>query len=320
MDINIFLAFIAGFISFLSPCIFPVIPSYLSYIGGLGFSDLSGERKEKWNLLLNSILFVAGFTLIFTVMGVFFSSIGFALSGISSYINKAAGVMVMLLGLNFIFNFWKFLNLEKRFHFKNRPNGKTGSIFLGMAFGAGWTPCIGPILASILFVAGTSGSIYKGAILLFAFSTGLGIPFIAAGFFFSFFQNAFIKIRPHLKQIKIGSGLFLIMIGILIFSGQLSRMNIILYLLAENIRKWEIDHIYGSRAVYGSIFLIPALSVAALIRIQLLSLREKNQKLADFPVLHFILFILLTLLSGLAFTGIIDTGELIQKWLTFQGI
>jgi cytochrome c-type biogenesis protein len=320
MNVNIFLAFIAGVISFLSPCIFPVIPSYLSYIGGLSISDLTGENKRKWNLLLNSILFVAGFTLIFIVMGVFFSSIGVALSGIASYINMAAGVIVIFLGLNFILNFWKILNLEKRFHFKNRPAGKTGSLLLGMAFGAGWTPCIGPILASILIIAGTSGSVYKGAVLLFVFSAGLGIPFIVAGLFFSYFQKTFIKIRSHLNQIKIGSGLFLIVMGILIFSGQLTRLNIILYTLAGNIRNWEQDHIQGVRAVYGSIFLIPALFTIVPIRKRFVSLKGKVKNFTNFPFLYFILFMLLILLSGLAYTGLIDIGKLLQNWLTFQGI
>ncbi len=317
MNVNVFFAFIAGLISFLSPCIFPLIPSYLSYIGGLSISELSGKTSRKWDLLLNSIIFVAGFSLIFIVMGVFFSSIGLALSGIGYYINMAAGIMVIILGLNFIFNFWKIMNMEKRFHFKNRPSGKIGSLFLGMAFGAGWTPCIGPILASILFMAGTTGSLYQGVLLLFVYSIGLGIPFIVAGLFFSYFQNTLTKIRPHLQKIKIGSGLFLIFVGILIFSGQLTRMNIILYTLAGKMNAWEKDHIIGARLIYGSIFLIPAILIAIPLRNRFYAVKEKVRK---FHVLYLIFFIVLIGISSLTYTGLIDMGKIIQNWLTFQGI
>lgn len=319
MNINIFLAFLAGLISFLSPCIFPVIPSYLSYISGLSISDISDKKNNRWNLLLNSILFVFGFTIIFILMGVFFSSIGVALSGVATYINMAAGVIVILLGLNFIFNFWKILNLEKKIHFKHRPSGKPGSILLGMAFGAGWTPCIGPILASILFVAGSSGSVYRGAALLFAFSSGLGVPFILAGLFFSFFQKTMVKVRPHLNRIKIGSGLFLIVIGILIFTGQLSKMNIILYTFANKLHNWEISHIIEARAVYGSLFLIPAIFTAIAIRKSFILKKVVTLK-SSFLTFRTALFSGLLIIAVLIYTGIFEIGGLIQKWLTFQGI
>ncbi len=319
MNINIFLAFTAGLISFLSPCIFPVIPSYLSYISGLSISNFTSQKGNKWNLLMNSILFVFGFTIIFVLMGIFFSSLGIALSGITRYINMVAGVIVIFLGFNFIFNFWKILNLEKRIHFKHRPAGKPGSVLLGMAFGAGWTPCIGPILASILIVAGSSGSVYRGAALLFAFSTGLGIPFILAGLFFSFFQKTIVKIRPHLNRIKTLSGLFLIIIGILIFSGQLSKMNILLYAYANKLHNWEINHLYASRAVYGSIFFIPSLFAAAGAWRSFTKYTKMNLKHFT-PILWFGLFLILVSAAVLIYSGFFEIGKLIQKWLTFQGI
>lgn len=319
MNINIFLAFLAGLISFLSPCIFPVIPSYLSYISGLSISDISDKKNNRWNLLLNSILFVFGFTIIFILMGVFFSSIGVALSGITSYINMAAGVIVIFLGLNFIFNFWKILNLEKKIHFKHRPSGKPGSFLLGMAFGAGWTPCIGPILASILFVAGSSGSAFRGAALLFSFSIGLGVPFILAGLFFSFFQKTMVKVRPHLNRIKIGSGIFLIIIGILIFTGQLSKMNIILYSFANNLHKWEINNINEAKAVYGSLFLIPALFIIVNTWKPFIVKKEILLKSSNL-ILRAGLVSGLLIIAVLTYTGLFEIGELIQKWITFQGI
>ena len=319
MNINIFLAFAAGLISFLSPCIFPVIPSYLSYISGLGISDFTNQKGNKWNLLINSMLFVFGFTIIFILMGIFFSSVGIALSGITTYINMAAGVIVIFLGLNFIFNFWKILNLEKKIHFKHRPAGKPGSVLLGMAFGAGWTPCIGPILASILFVAGSSGSVPRGAVLLFAYSTGLGLPFILTGLFFSSFQKTITKIRPHLNRIKTISGLFLILIGILIFSGQLSNLNILLYAYANKLHNWEISHLYLARAVYGSIIFIPSLFAAAAAWRSFSKYNRENLKYF-IPVLWLGIFIILMSSTVLIYSGVLDIGKLIQKWLTFQGI
>jgi cytochrome c-type biogenesis protein len=188
-----------------------------------------------------------------------------------------------------------------------------------MAFGAGWTPCIGPILASILFVAGSSGSVYRGAALLFAFSTGLGVPFILAGLFFSFFQKTMVKVRPHLNRIKIGSGLFLIIIGILIFSGQLSKMNIILYTFANNLHNWEINHIIEARAVYGSLFLIPALFTAVAIWKPFIVKKEVNWK-SSIRTIRTGLFSVLLIIAVLTYTGLFEIGGLIQKWLTFQGI
>jgi len=182
-DITLFIALAAGLASFLSPCVFPVIPSYLSYIGGLTLNELESSRKARVMLTVNSLLFVLGFTAVFTLLGVFFSGVGMALSGISRTVNIAAGTVVIILGLNFMFDFWKLLNMERRFHFSKRPAGAAGSLLLGMAFGAGWTPCIGPILASILFLAGSSEEVGKGALLLLVYSFGLGLPFILAGVF-----------------------------------------------------------------------------------------------------------------------------------------
>ncbi len=319
MNVNIFLAFAAGLISFLSPCIFPVIPSYLSYIGGLSISNSGFRKNERWDLLLNSILFVAGFTVVFILMGIFFSSIGVALSGITSYINMAAGIVVIVLGLNFIFNFWKVLNMEKRFHFKRKPAGKPGSVLIGMAFGAGWTPCIGPILASILFIAGSSGSIYRGAVLLFAFSAGLGIPFISAGLFFSFFKESMSKVNPYLTKIKIGSGIFLIAVGVLIFSGQLTRMNIVLNVFAERIRIWELHNNLEARLVYGTLFLI-ATGITLFLKRGRLKTFIRNRRNSNVPFLLLAFLVAEIILSVLVYTGIFDVGELIQKWITFKGI
>jgi cytochrome c-type biogenesis protein len=339
MDVSIFIAFAAGLVSFLSPCVFPVIPSYLTYIGGISLSELEVSRRGRALLLVNSLLFVLGFTAVFTLLGVFFSGVGIALSGINRYINIAAGVVVIVLGLNFIFDFWKLLNLEKRFHFSRRPNGVLGSLLLGMAFGAGWTPCIGPILASILFLASGSGAVGQGALLLLIYSFGLGLPFIIAGIFIASFQRMFSKVSRHLQAIKVGSGIFLVLIGILIFTGQLNKINMYLFQAAYWVESTAEAHPAVTVFIAGLIFLIPSLLLfrSACRNIS----RGKGQNIAveveagseeipaiaaaasgkkRLPVVRSIFAVLFLVGSLLTFTGIFDIGGFLAAWLTFQGL
>ena len=140
-------------------------------------------------------------------------------STVGEIINMAAGSIVIILGLNYMFNFIKILNIEKKLQLRKRRSGAVGPLLLGMAFAAGWTPCIGPILASILFLAGTSGQGLEGAALLAIYSAGLGIPFILAGLFFSSYQNRIKKLSRHLYKIKIASGVLLVAIGVLFKAG-----------------------------------------------------------------------------------------------------
>ena len=330
MNVNILIAFTAGLVSFLSPCIFPVIPSYLSYIGGLSLNELQVSRKSRIRLFLNSLLFVIGFTLVFTILGVFFSSVGIALSGVTKYINMAAGVIVVILGLNFILDFWKILNLEKKFHFSKKPGGAVGSVLLGMAFGAGWTPCIGPILATILFLASGSGSVGRGAGLLLVYSAGLGLPFIIAGLFIAKFQKVFARLRKHLNAIKIGSGIFLIFIGILIFTGRLSRINIFLFRLSNGLESLNEEFPVSTAIVSGLVFLIPAILIGISFVKRLIQrnnivetedeLESGEQVEIKFPRGRLIFTSIFLALSVLVFTRVMDIGSLISSWLTFQGL
>jgi cytochrome c-type biogenesis protein len=344
MDVSIFIAFAAGLVSFLSPCVFPVIPSYLTYIGGISLSELEVSRRGRALLLVNSLLFVLGFTAVFTLLGVFFSGVGIALSGINRYINIAAGVVVIVLGLNFIFDFWKLLNLEKRFHFSRRPNGVLGSLLLGMAFGAGWTPCIGPILASILFLASGSGAVGQGALLLLIYSFGLGLPFIIAGIFIASFQRMFSKVSRHLQAIKVGSGIFLVLIGILIFTGQLNKINMYLFQAAYWVESTAEAHPAVTAFIAGLIFLIPSLLLfrSAYRSACRNSSRGKGQNAAPEteaagseeipaiaaaaagkkrpPVVRSIFAVLFLVGSLLAFSGVFNIGGFLAAWLTFQGL
>jgi cytochrome c-type biogenesis protein len=236
-------SFGAGILSFLSPCVFPLVPSYLSLLGGLSEQNRS---TSKGQLVFVSLSFVFGFSVIFIALSILSSIFFFFIGRISPWINLAAGIIIIGLGLNIIFDFLKFLNYEKRFHSGKRPRGIGGAFLAGMAFGAGWTPCIGPILAGILLMAGQKGQTGTAVLYLTAYSAGLGIPFLGAAVFFDYFlarrsgQGA-AKFRKHLPLIQKISGLLLILIGILILTGRFHAINIFLQRAQYRYIAWSVD-------------------------------------------------------------------------------
>ncbi len=260
--LNIGIAFAAGLLSFLSPCVLPLIPAYLSLMGGTSLQEMQKSGKLRKNAVVNTLFFVLGFSIVFMALGILFTSTFALLGGASQIINIIAGSIVVVLGLNFIFDFWKILNIERRFHMSGRPTNKPMSLFFGMAFGAGWTPCIGPILSSILFLAGSSGELVRGTVLLSVYSLGLGVPFVLAGTFLPAALRQLDRIKPHLTKIKIGSGIFLVLVGALIGFGQLERLNIFLFSIAYQIEAWEEANPAGSRIAFGIGFIALALLIA----------------------------------------------------------
>ena len=223
------LVFAAGLLSFLSPCILPLIPSYFSILGGVG---LDGAYRPR--LVRTAAAFVLGFSAVFIALGIVISASFFLMGGISKYINWAAGIIVIVLGLNIIFDFLSFLNYEKR-PFLHRSMNTTASIrgmptafFAGAAFGAGWTPCIGPILTGILLMAGQSGQTGRAVFYLAVYSAGLALPFILAAVFFDSFLKYGPRFRSALPLIRRISGVLLIIIGIMILTGQYSALNILI--------------------------------------------------------------------------------------------
>lgn len=194
----------------MSPCILPIIPSFLSFLGGVSYGQLGEQGVIRRAVFLKTLFFVLGFSLVFVALGALFSSAALALGGAQILIYRVAGAVMVFFGLNFIFDFWKALNIERRFHLHKRPQGALGAVLLGVAFGAGWMPCVGPILASILFLAGTSGKVASGVALLALYSFGLGIPFLLAGAFFSSFSRQMQRVRLYLAAIKVASGAFLV--------------------------------------------------------------------------------------------------------------
>lgn len=219
-------AFVAGLVSFLSPCVLPLIPGYLSFMTGLSTSELADENRPAAKVMGPALLFVLGFSIVFVGMGASASVLGQFLTDYRSVIEKVAGVVVVLFGI-FMLGIIKVPGLygEARADMgKSRSFGGAAALIMGMAFAAGWTPCVGPILGSILALAGSTGSVGYGALLLFVYSLGLGVPFLVVAFLFG-------RITPLLHWLNMRSlvinrvaGVLLIGVGVLIFTGRLGSL------------------------------------------------------------------------------------------------
>ncbi len=222
---KILIAFGAGFLSFFTPCILPLIPAYICFITGLSIKELSDsqEKAAKKNfklILMESILFVLGFSIVFVILGASVTFLGSYLLANQRIIRIIGGAVVILFGLHLIgiFNI-KALQYEKKVRLTSKPIHIFGSFLVGVAFGFGWTPCVGPILASILVMAATRDTLAKGILLLSSYSLGLGVPFIVASLGIGWISPLLIKINRFLKLISVISGILLLIIGIGIITG-----------------------------------------------------------------------------------------------------
>jgi len=217
-EVSIFIALAAGLLSFFSPCILPLVPSYITYITGASFNELTdseASKRLKWTTIFHSVMFILGFSVVFILMGASASYLGQVLSRYQHWIMKIGGILIILLGIHFIFQFLPFLQIERRIHMKEKRLGYFSSFVVGVVFAAGWTPCIGPILSAILIYASTSQSFTTGIVLLAFYSLGLAIPFFLSSLAFNLFLATFERIRRYMRVIVFVSGLFLIGIGIL---------------------------------------------------------------------------------------------------------
>ena len=230
MLIKSFLAFGAGFISFLSPCVLPLIPGYISYISGESLGDLVEKQKK---IILKTVLFSLGFSLVFISFGATASLIGNILLENSNILRIIAGIIIIIFSLQLIgiLNL-NFLNQEKRFQTKNYSNNLFFPVLVGAAFGFGWTPCIGPVLGSILTLAAVESSIGKGILLLSFYSLGLAIPFILSGYGISKFLAFSKNFRKNIKIVSVTGGVILLMTGILILTNKLQALG---YFILEAI-------------------------------------------------------------------------------------
>ena len=241
------IAFLAGFISFLSPCVLPLIPSYLSFITGVSVQDLtrsSVASKVRLRVSLHAVLFILGFSSVFMALGASATRLSSFLSGYQILFQRAGGALVLMFGATLAgFLRIPFLSREKRLSVSRHPTGFTGSFLIGAVFAFGWSPCVGPILASILVLAGTKERLSEGLLFLGAYSLGLGLPFFLAALMTSYFLSAARAIQRHLLTIERMSGVLLMVIGLLLLTGSFSRLTVSLNRwmgpLVRLISTWE---------------------------------------------------------------------------------
>jgi cytochrome c-type biogenesis protein len=226
-NVTLISAFLAGVASFISPCVLPLVPAYISFISGVSLEQLKERQSDssRKKVILTSVIFIAGFSTIFILLGASATYAGQFLLKNKILFNRIAGVIIIIFGLHVAGLFQiKFLNYEKRFNMTRKPAGVLSPFLVGLAFAAGWTPCIGPILAAILLVAGNQQTSGQGVLLLASYSLGLGIPFfltaIALNTFFSFFS----WVKQHYRQIEYASAALLIVLGIMVMTNQFTRL------------------------------------------------------------------------------------------------
>lgn len=233
-DISYLTALFAGAISFLSPCVLPLVPPYLCYMAGVSLDTLTGNKQDASGIgaskaaqkraIIHSLVFVIGFSLVFIALGAGASTIGQALRAHMDILAKIAGIVIIVMGLHFL-GVFKIGLLYREARFNTQKAGLLGSFLMGIAFAFGWTPCIGPVLGVILAMASSSHSIGEGASLLAVYSAGLGIPFLLAAFFVGPFMGFLNRFKKHLGTMEKITGILLIITGILFLTGGMQTIS-----------------------------------------------------------------------------------------------
>ena len=246
-SVGLWVALAGGVLSFLSPCVLPLVPSYLSFVTGMSLEDLQGGVDRRATFM-HSLLFVLGFSIIFIALG---ASASFLCSFLRYYevfgatykvwIARVGGAVIIVLGLHLtgVFKIAPLLR-ERRVHVSDKPAGYLGTIGVGAAFGAGWTPCIGPILGSILTLASTQDTVWAGVSLLSVYSLGLAIPFLISALALDLFLSAFSRFRRFLPAVEKGAGVMLIILGLLLVTGTFTLLNTYLLPLTPD---WILERI-----------------------------------------------------------------------------
>ena len=300
---EISLSFVAGIITFVSPCVLPLIPAYIFYITGVK-ADETIENKSRY--ILRIILFISGFTAVFVTLGVLTGLLSFTVKNIRQYLNIFFGIIVIIFSFHFmgIINIF-FLNTEKKFNFSKLPTGYLGAFLIGMAFAAGWTPCVGPVLGSILGLVASGNSILKGIILLFVFSLGLGAPLIITAMFFNYIQPVVNFLKRNSNKIKVISGIFLFFIGILILLGTLSNITIYAAKFAYFLE--------SSMPMSNYIFSVLLIFIGLLFLLFMM----RNKKIS-IPLISFSVFFLIIGIFNLF--NILPLLNLLINYLTYSGL
>lgn len=302
-------AFGAGLLSFVSPCVLPLIPGYLSFISGRSLADIRAGGARS-SILWRTAAFAAGFTAVFVALGLLLSGASLLLAGYQAALNIGAGALVALLGLNIVFDFAKALNLEARFHPKKAGGGIAGAFLLGLAFAAGWSPCVGPILASILLFASREENALRSALLLGAYSLGLALPFLAAGLFFERLTPLMSWLKRRARGVRIASGLLLVAMGAFMALGRLGAASA----LAARAG-FALDGALASsggllRAIGAGFWAIAAFLVA------LPALTRRR----PFTLPRVIAASILAAAACAEAAGLWSSARLVSEWLLFQGV
>jgi cytochrome c-type biogenesis protein len=227
-SVGVLVAFSAGLFSFLSPCVLPLFPSYISFITGMSVSDLttdlSGAARRR--VILHALAFVLGFSLVFVALGASFSVAGQFLLDYRVLIRRVGGALIVLFGL-YIAGVFKLAAMGRtmQFQLREKPAGYLGSLVVGITFAIGWTPCVGPILGAILSLAGTAETVQRGIGLLIAYSAGLGLPFLLSALALGSFLKFFKRYRPLIPVMERAAGVLLVIVGVLVFTNYYVVLN-----------------------------------------------------------------------------------------------
>lgn len=224
-DVGILIALSAGVFSFLSPCVLPLVPSYLTFVTGMSLEDLQ-EGVNRKSTLIHAVLFVTGFSLIFILLGASASFLGQFFRAWEVWIARVGGLVIIALGLHLagVFRLMPLLQ-ERRVHLADKPAGYLGTVGVGMAFGAGWTPCIGPVLGAILTYGFSQDTMWAGVGLLTVYSLGLAIPFLVSALALDWFLRAFRRFRRWIPMVEKASGILLILLGLLLLTGTFTILS-----------------------------------------------------------------------------------------------
>jgi cytochrome c-type biogenesis protein len=355
-SLSIFVAFAAGLLSFFSPCVLPLIPSYLGFLSGKAGYGLKaaqsatasqdsvveeegtagktgGKKPRKGRLFVATLFFTAGFSLVFVFLSLFFSGAVFFAGSYTRILNLAAGAVVILLGLQLLLGLIPRLNQVKRFSFflsprQGRGSPRSGSLLpgteagrpatdggkaaasafvMGLAFAAGWTPCVGPILASILLFAGGQGEILRAAFYLAAYALGFALPFWAAALFLDSFLRFSKKIRRCLPAIQTAGAILIILLGVFMITGRLAFLNGLLARAGWALAQAAETPGPLTRFVPAAVFFILAL---------LMGLPWKKRP----PVVRLVVAGLLLALALTQAGGLLNTAAFLSRWFLFQGL
>jgi cytochrome c-type biogenesis protein len=227
-SVGVVVAFSAGLFSFLSPCVLPLFPSYVSFITGMSVSDLTADLTgaARRRVMIHALAFVLGFSLVFVALGASFSAAGQFLLDYRNLIRQVGGVLIVLFGL-YIAGVFKLAAMGRtvQFQLREKPAGYLGSLIVGVTFAIGWTPCVGPILGAILSLAGTSETVQRGIGLLIAYSAGLGVPFLISAVALGSFLKFFKRYRPLIPVMERAAGVLLVVVGVLVFTNYYIVLN-----------------------------------------------------------------------------------------------